>query len=330
MISFAISCAVRSSGVPDAELSFSMGLPFVGLLRNLHHKTIGNPAQPRYTHAASKEVGTPNPDGAVMNRMACESDGGFFTSGAPNYDGPDGETARFASAPLDLEPRSGCHPSLQRRATVFKPLLEHHMSQSALVPVQFHGASLFVTTINGAPHVAMRPIVEAIGLQWEGQLQRIKRHPVLNATMCVTHMVAEDGKNREVVCLPLDKLNGWLFGVTVSRVKPELREKLTRYQAECFDVLAQHFGAVQPPVAAPAPPPKRNVIRCKVESVSVTMRLTSGGVGFGIRLQGDHYNMHRFAPGESIELEYAQGATPLADLPIGVNRIAQNGRKAAS
>lgn len=86
---------------------------------------------------------------------------------------------------------------------------------------------------------------------------------------------------------------------------------------------------VQPPVAAPAPP-KRNVIRCKVESVSVTMRLTSGGVGFGIRLQGDHYNMHRFAPGESIELEYAPGATPLADAPIGVNRIAQNGRKAAA
>lgn len=87
--------------------------------------------------------------------------------------------------------------------------------------------------------------------------------------------------------------------------------------------------ALQPPVAPPAPP-KRNVINCKVESVAVTMRLTSGGVGFGIRLQGDHYNMHRFAPGESIELEYAQGATPLADLPIGVNRIAQNGRKAAT
>lgn len=78
---------------------------------------------------------------------------------------------------------------------------------------------------------------------------------------------------------------------------------------------------VQPPVAAVPAPPKRNVIRCKVESVAVIMRLTSGGVGFGIRLQGDHYNMHRFAPGESIELEYAQGATPLADLPIGVHRI---------
>lgn len=83
------------------------------------------------------------------------------------------------------------------------------------------------------------------------------------------------------------------------------------------------------PQVAPPPPPKRNVIRCKVESVAVIMRLTSGGVGFGIRLQGDHYNMHRFTPGEAIELEYAQGATPLADLPIGVNRIAQPGRKAA-
>lgn len=75
------------------------------------------------------------------------------------------------------------------------------------------------------------------------------------------------------------------------------------------------------PAQLTPPPPKRNVIRCKVESVSVTMRLTSGGVGFGIRLQGDHYNMHRFTTGESVELEYAPGATPLADLPIGVNRI---------
>lgn len=77
---------------------------------------------------------------------------------------------------------------------------------------------------------------------------------------------------------------------------------------------------VQPPVAAPLPP-KRNVIRCKVESVAVIMRLTSGGVGFGIRLQGDHYNMHRFNPGEEVELEFAPGAKPLADSPIGVNRI---------
>ena len=49
-----------------------------------------------------------------------------------------------------------------------------------------------------------------------------------------------------MLMLPLDKLNGWLFGVSVLRVKPELRERLTQYQAECFDVLARHFLPAQP------------------------------------------------------------------------------------
>lgn len=173
-------------------------------------------------------------------------------------------------------------------------------------------------------------ICDAIGIDWEGQQARIKRHPVLNSTASVTKVVAEDGKQRDMILLPLDKLNGWLFGVSVNRVRPELREKLTRYQAECFDVLARHFGARKPQVAAKPEPPKRNVINCKIESVAVIMHLTSGSTRFGIRLQGDHYNMHRFTPGEAIELEYAQGATPLVDLPIGVNRIAKNGRKAAT
>lgn len=45
MISFAISCAVRSSGVPDAELSFSMGLPFVGCVCKNSLGTTGKTTQ---------------------------------------------------------------------------------------------------------------------------------------------------------------------------------------------------------------------------------------------------------------------------------------------
>lgn len=36
-------------------------------------------------------------------------------------------------------------------------------------------------------------------------------------------------------------LNGWLFGIDASRVKPESRDRLIQYQAECFDVLANYF-----------------------------------------------------------------------------------------
>ncbi|MFZ4624109.1 MAG: phage antirepressor N-terminal domain-containing protein [Rhodoferax sp.] len=123
---------------------------------------------------------------------------------------------------------------------------------SALVPVEFHGATLTVTTINGAPFVVLRQIVEALGLDWQGQHARIKRHPVLSTCVSVTKMqMPGDDQSREVFMLPLDKLNGWLFGVTVSRVRPELRERLTQYQAECFDVLARHFGVKHPVSALP-------------------------------------------------------------------------------
>lgn len=55
-------------------------------------------------------------------------------------------------------------------------------------------------------------------------------------------VVAEDGKKREMTCLPLDMLNGWLFGIDANRVKPEIKDKVIAYQRECFKVLADHFG----------------------------------------------------------------------------------------
>jgi hypothetical protein len=44
-----------------------------------------------------------------------------------------------------------------------------------------------------------------------------------------------------MLCLPLDYLNGWLFGVNAARVNPEIRERLIRYQKECYRVLARAF-----------------------------------------------------------------------------------------
>lgn len=63
--------------------------------------------------------------------------------------------------------------------------------------------------------------------------------------------VAPDGKLREMLCLPLDYLNGWLFGVDARRVKPEIRERLLQYQRECYRVLHDHFNKpITPPSIA--------------------------------------------------------------------------------
>lgn len=115
------------------------------------------------------------------------------------------------------------------------------MSQNKITTVDFHGQAIIAATIDGKIFVAMKPICDNIGLTWNAQFERIQRHPVLNSTACMTQVVAEDGKQREMLCLPLGMLNGWLFGVDVNRVKPALRDKLMDYQRECFDVLFQHF-----------------------------------------------------------------------------------------
>ena len=116
--------------------------------------------------------------------------------------------------------------------------------------VQFNNQEIPVFFHNNKPYVAMKPICENIGLAWHGQFERIKRDDVLSSTMCVIHMVAQDGKKREVVALPIGYLNGWLFGIDTNRVKPEIKPNLIKYKLECFDVLYNHF---MPKVAAAHP-----------------------------------------------------------------------------
>jgi hypothetical protein len=41
--------------------------------------------------------------------------------------------------------------------------------------------------------------------------------------------------------MPLDYLNGWLFGINATRIKEALRERVIRYQKECYQILARAF-----------------------------------------------------------------------------------------
>ncbi|MEX8495489.1 phage antirepressor N-terminal domain-containing protein [Sphaerotilus sp.] len=117
---------------------------------------------------------------------------------------------------------------------------------SAIQRVPFHGLSLSAVLVNGAPCVAIRPICDSLGLNWSGQFRRIQRDAELKASVVVMATVAEDGKRRKMLFLPLDRLNGWLFGVDVARVREELRERMNWYRRECYAVLARHFGLSRP------------------------------------------------------------------------------------
>ena len=116
------------------------------------------------------------------------------------------------------------------------------MTTTQLATVDFHGTQLtVVTTPDGERLVAMKPICEAIGLDWEAQYKRIMRDDVLASTISMMEMVATDGKRRERACLPLDYLNGWLFGIDTNRCREEIRPRLIEYQRECYRALAAYW-----------------------------------------------------------------------------------------
>ena len=94
--------------------------------------------------------------------------------------------------------------------------------------------SLSAVLVNGAPFVAIRPICEALGISESGQRQRINRDPELKTCACViTAQLPGDTQRRKTLFLSMDKLNGWLFGVDVARVREELRERMNWYRREC-------------------------------------------------------------------------------------------------
>ena len=118
---------------------------------------------------------------------------------------------------------------------------------TALVPqreqnVDFYGDAIPVAqTPDGGLYVALRPITDFLGLDFSAQRRRVLRDEVIAPRARPVLITAADGRQREQLCLPLDLLPGWLFGVTTARVRPELVDKINRYRADCFRVLWDAF-----------------------------------------------------------------------------------------
>ena len=121
--------------------------------------------------------------------------------------------------------------------------------------VDFYGDAIpMAQSGDGDLYVPVRPLAEFLGLQFSAQRRRILRDRVLAARVRLVVFTGRDGFRREQLSLPLDMLPGWLFGVTTSKVGPELADKIDRYRAECFQVLWNAFKGETIP--APAPPGK--------------------------------------------------------------------------
>ena len=117
--------------------------------------------------------------------------------------------------------------------------------------VNFQGAPIHCIVKDGEVRFSLLSICDALEIDFEAQYKKAKKQPILARCLSVTEM--HDSLNRKIeqVTLPLSKLSGWLFGLSVRLFTGKRRKNLEEYQEKCYDVLHEAFFGK--PAPAPAP-----------------------------------------------------------------------------
>lgn len=106
---------------------------------------------------------------------------------------------------------------------------------------KINGIDIVVVEKDGEIYVPIKPICDAIGIDARAQREKIQSDEILSSTGVLSTSVGGDGKEREMFCLSLKYVYGWLFTINPKNVAESARESVVRYRRECYDVLYDHF-----------------------------------------------------------------------------------------
>lgn len=109
---------------------------------------------------------------------------------------------------------------------------------ASTINVPFHGSDLYVVSVGNEAFTPMRPIIDGMGLTYQGQADKLKTRFSKGVREI---MIPTKGGEQTMLCLALRKLNGWLQTISPNKVKPEIRDKVIQYQEECDDVLYEYW-----------------------------------------------------------------------------------------
>ncbi|AHG75439.1 hypothetical protein X808_9160 [Mannheimia varigena USDA-ARS-USMARC-1296] len=104
----------------------------------------------------------------------------------------------------------------------------------------FLGQEITLVEHNGVAYVAMREIVEGIGLDWSSQCRKLSKWK--SKFKCkFLNTIGRDGKTYKMLCMPVENIYGWLLCVNPNKVNKNLKDWLEDYQEESFSALENIF-----------------------------------------------------------------------------------------
>ena len=107
--------------------------------------------------------------------------------------------------------------------------------------VKFHGDEIVTFESDGIHYVAMRRIVENMGLDWARQSVKLAGGKG-KFNCCHMPTVGLDGKPRGMLAMPVEKMQLWLASINPNKIRDEaVRAKVERYQSESAIALHDYW-----------------------------------------------------------------------------------------
>jgi hypothetical protein len=114
------------------------------------------------------------------------------------------------------------------------------MSHTSNHIVEFHGESIIaIQDRYGSVYVPLKRLCRHLGIDHNRQTSKVKEDERFNCRLMSA--TGTDGKKYKMLCIPEGEIFAWLLTICPNRVRADLKEKLIRYQKECFDVLNAYW-----------------------------------------------------------------------------------------
>lgn len=105
--------------------------------------------------------------------------------------------------------------------------------------LEFNGKSIHFLAVDGQYWIAIKPIMEALGVEYTRQFKNLKEDKILGPALALQPMQVPGDQVRNYACLPEFYIYGWLFSIQSAS------EELANYKWQCYRILYEHFhGAI--------------------------------------------------------------------------------------
>jgi hypothetical protein len=101
--------------------------------------------------------------------------------------------------------------------------------------LEFNGKVVSILARSGVYWVALKPICDALGVQYVRQFKNAKKHPIWSQLLSEQTMVGADDKARKMVALPEQFIYGWIAQIRSNN------QQLIEYQLKCCNILYEYF-----------------------------------------------------------------------------------------